>query len=224
MAKDYSINAANKKFQLLYDGDHAVIRSNMDLYLDPADGGMASGKIIPVTTMEFPDFIGDKIRFYDTSYKISVSPYTLNITSDKNIKFHSDTASDLMIIAGDEGDVTAKRDLIANRDIKSGGVYKFKTDTTGDKIYLWGTIYKISISASSVDFYSDQSFKWHSDTRSNAMTLNADTGRLTLSGPLKLAVYTSFPTGETGDLIYYDSSDDAQDGAYVKVSSGWQKL
>lgn len=225
MAQEYSVFTDNKKYRLLYDGDHAIIRSNMDLYLDPTDDGAADGKIVPVTMMEFPDFLGDKIRFYDTSYKIGVSPYTLDITSDQDIRFHSDTVPDLMIIAGDDGDVIARQDIIANRDFKSGGVYRFVTDSTGDKIYLWGTTYKIGISSSTVDFYSDQSFKWHSDTHSNAMALNADTGRLTLSGPLKLPVYTSLPTGETGDLIYYDSSsDNTQDGAYVKTSAGWQKL
>ncbi len=223
-AATFVLNHNAGLFHIFGDGSKFVIRSNTDMQLDPTSGGTSSGKIIPATMMEFADFLGDKIRFYSHSYSIGVSPFDLDITSDQNIKFHSDTVPDLMVILGDDGDVQIKRDIQAGRDVISTGLFKFAQDSTGDKLRLFGTLYRLAISASTMDFYSDANFAWHSDTQSNSMLLNGDTGRLTLSGPLKLPVYNSLPGGEVGDLIYFDhTSDDNQDGAYIRCSSGWQK-
>ncbi len=98
-------------FFIRRDGGRALLRSNLDLYLDPTNNGTAGAVIVPTTRMEFPDFLGDKIRFYSHAYKIGVSAFDLDITSDRNIKFHSDSVEDLMTIEGDAGDVTVKNNL-----------------------------------------------------------------------------------------------------------------
>jgi hypothetical protein len=217
-AATFDLNHDVGLFHIFCDGSKFVIQSNLDIKLDPTNEGLAHGKIIPATMIEFVDFLGDKIRFYSHSYSIGVSPYDLDITSDQNIKFHSDTVPDLMVIQGDEGDVQVKRDVI------SGGVFKFSQDSAGDKLRLFGTLYRLAISSSTMDFYSDQNFAWHSDTQEDAMLLNGDTGRLTLSGPLKLPVYDALPSGEVGDLIYFDhASDNNQDGAYIRCATDWRK-
>lgn len=212
-------------FIMSLEGPKASIRTNRDLYLDPTNNGTANAVIVPVTMMEFPDFVGDKIRFFSHSYKIGVSALDLDLTSDRNIKFHSDTSEDLMKILGDEGDVVVKRDITSGRDTVSSGVFKFTANSEGDKLLLFGTLYRIAVSASDLDFYSDENFKWHSDTQNDVMTLNSASGRLSLTGPLKMPVYTSFPTAALGDLIYFDhTSNDSLDGAYVNTASGWVQL
>jgi len=219
ISSDYAV------IQLLQEGPHAVLRSNLDLYLDPTNDGKAGAVIVPATLMEFPDFLGDKIHFFSHSYKIGVSQYDLDITSDRNIKFHSDTVPDLMIIAGDAGDVSAKRDFISGRDMVAGNVFTFSDETEGDKLLLYGTIYRLNISPYTFNFYSDRHFKWHSDGHDNAMTLDADTGKLTLTGSLKLPVVSSLPSGAMGELLYYNIPNDATaSGAYVYSASGWVKL
>lgn len=212
-------------FDLYRDGDVVVIRSNRDIQIDPTNKGTSGAKIIPATTMEFPDFLGDKIRFYSHSYKIGVSPNDLDIMSDRNIKFHSDTVDDLMTILGDQGDVHVKEDLLAGRDVKAGNVFAFVEDSVGDKLLLYGTLYRLAVSDYTLDFYSDQYFKWHSDEHSDAMTLDADTGTLTLSGALQLKVYSSLPSGAVGQLIYLDHpTNDSLDGAYIHGATEWRKL
>ena len=212
-------------FRLFNDGTHSRIQTNQDIYLDPTDGGTAGGKIVPATTMEFPDFLGDKIRFFSHAYSIGVSAFDLDITSDKNIKFHSDTVPDLMTILGDNGDVAIKRDLTIGRNFKVGGAYMFASDTEGDKLYLFGNLYKVSVSPSSLDTYSDRYFKWHVDSASNVLVLDGNSGRLQLSGPLKLPVYTTLPaSGSVGDVIYYDDQeDDRLDGMYFWNALAWAK-
>ncbi len=225
VASTFQALADYANFKVFVDGPHAVIRSNLDLYLDPTDNGTAGAVIVPCTLMECPDYWGDKIRFYSHLYKIGVSPNDLDLTSDLNIKFHSDTVEDLMIIAGNVGDASAKRDLLAGRNVVSGNLFSFINNSEGDKIHLYGSLYKIGISAYTMDFQSDQLFAWHSDEHENAMTLDADTGALTITGPLKLPVFTSLPGGYVGQLIYFDhTTDNNQDGAYIYTSAGWQKL
>lgn len=223
-AMTFNASAGTSLFWITADEEKASIRSNTNLYLDPTNNGTAGAVIVPVTKMEFPDFMGDKIRFFSHSYAIGISPLDLDITSDRNIKFHSDTSEDLMTILGDEGDVVVKRNITSGRDVISSNVYKFSPDSEGDKLLLFGTLYRIAVSAEDIDFYSDKNFKFHSDTNTDAMILNADTGRLSLSGPLKLPVHTTLPAGSLGDLIYYDHpSNDSMDGVYVFTSFGWQK-
>lgn len=182
-ATDIHIN----HLQLTTDDTLAIIRSNRDLYLDPTDNGTADGKIVMATTMIFPESLGDKIHFWSHSYSIGISPFDLDITSDRNIKFHSDTSPDLMVIWGDVGDVQTKRDFLAGRNIYSSGVYKFVTDSTGDKYLLYGTLYRLAISPDTFDSYSDRYFKWHSDSNASAMTLNADSGDLSIEGAFTAA-------------------------------------
>lgn len=222
-ASTLALAAPGEVFQIFKQGATAVIRSNVDLYLDPTANGTAGAKIIPVTVMEFPDFLGDKIRFYSHAYSIGVSPYDLDITSDRNIKFHSDTVPDLMVILGDQGDVQARRDLQAGRDVISGGIFKFASDSEGDKLRLYGTLYRLAVSSGTLDFYSDTHFKWPTDSHTNAMQLNGDTGRLSLTGPLKLPIYSTLPAGETGDMAYLDHSDNSLDGAYIRCATEWKK-
>ncbi|MBZ0258255.1 hypothetical protein K8I31_19470 [bacterium] len=123
-------------FYIRRDGGHALLRSNLDLYLDPTNNGTAGAVIVPVTLMEFPDFIGDKIRFYSTAYKIGVSAYDLDLTSDRNIKFHSDTAEDLMVIAGDAGDVTVKNNLTLGGLLQLHVFTSMPTGVAGQVIYF----------------------------------------------------------------------------------------
>ncbi|MFB3787400.1 MAG: hypothetical protein ACE15F_13630 [bacterium] len=224
-AQTLAIVTKTGTFHISQDGPNLVLRSNVDLVLDPSDNGRAGAVIVPATMMEFPDFLGDKIRFFSHSYKIGISPFDLDITSDRNIKFHSDTVPDLMQILGDEGNVEIKQDLKSGRDMISGRVFKFAEDEPGDKMLLYDTLYKLAVSPDTFDFYSDWMFAWHSDTLSNALTLDAETGRLTLAGPLQLPVYGTLPDGNVGELIYFDHpADDNQDGAYIYTSTGWQKL
>ncbi len=212
-------------FQIVKEGSKAILRSNLDLYLDPTANGTAGAKIVPATVMEFPDFLGDKIRFFSHSYSIGISPYDLDITSDRNIKFHSDTMPDLMVILGDQGDVQTRRDLQSGRNLVAGGIIQFVTDSEGDKLRLYGTLYRVAISNHSFDFYSDNLFTWHTDTHSSAMQLQGDTGRLLLSGPLGFPVYTTLPSGNVGDVIYFDDSeDDRMDGLYLYLPSEWRKV
>lgn len=221
----FDLSKGSSIFYLATDEPQAGIRSNVDLYLDPTNNGTANAVIVPATLMEFPDFLGPKIHFFNHLYKIGVSAFDLDITSDRNIKFHSDGSEDLMVISGDDGDVSSKRDMTSGRDIISSGVFKFSSDSEGDKIRLFGTLYRMAVSALDLDFYSDENFKWHSDTKTDAMTLDATTGKLTLTGPLKLPIYTSLPVGNVGELIYFDhTSNDSLDGAYVYTSAGWQQL
>ncbi len=224
-AKVFHLQTEDGVFCLMEELPNAVIRSNHDLVLDPTNNGTASAVIVPTTTIRFLSEVGDKIQFYSHSFKIGVSPFDLDITSDRNIKFHSDTVEDLMVIEGDQGDVLAKQDMKATRDLRAGNVIGFTQDTLGDKVVLYGTVYKLSISANTMDFHSDREFAWHSDSASDAMHLNADTGVLSLTGPLQLPVYTSLPGGAAGHLIYFDHpTDDNQDGAYVYTGTGWQQL
>lgn len=123
-------------FYIRRDGGHALLRSNLDLYLDPTNNGTAGAVIVPVTLMEFPDFVGDKIRFYSTAYKIGVSAYDLDLTSDRNIKFHSDTAEDLMVIAGDAGDVTVKNNLTLGGLLQLHVFTSLPTGAAGQVIYF----------------------------------------------------------------------------------------
>ncbi|MEW6233970.1 MAG: hypothetical protein AB1656_01155 [Candidatus Omnitrophota bacterium] len=212
-------------FDLYRDGDVVVIRSNRDIQIDPTNKGTSGAKIVPATTMEFPDFLGDKIRFYSHAYKIGVSPNDLDITSDRNIRFHSDTVDDLMTILGDQGDVQVKEDLLAGRDVKAGNVFAFVEDSIGDKVLLYGTLYRLAVSDYTLDFYSDQYFQWHSDEHSGAMTLDADTGTLALSGALQLKVCSSLPSGAVGQFIYLDHpTNDSLDGAYIHGATEWRKL
>lgn len=212
-------------FRLSVDGAFSAIRSNKDLLLDPTNQGTAGARIVPATVIQFLEFMGDKIRFFGHAYSIGVSPYAIDITSDKHIKFHSDTAPNLMTVWGDEGDVDIKRHLTAGGDISAGGTFTFRDDVTGDKLILYGAQYKLGISEDTLDFFSDRDFAWHGDGASDRMRFNADTGRLTLTGPLKLPVYSTLPGGEPGDLIFYDhQTDNNQDGVYVYTASGWQKL
>ncbi|MBI1389273.1 MAG: hypothetical protein GC154_12580 [bacterium] len=123
-------------FTILRDGPLSVLRSDRDIYIDPTNDGVAGGQIIPATVMKFPEALGDKIRFYSTSYKIGVSPFDLDITSDRNIRFHSDTVEDLMVIAGDEGDVTVKNNLTVGNLLQLKVVNALPSAGVGQIIYL----------------------------------------------------------------------------------------
>ncbi len=162
----------NNVADMSLQGDSFRIESQFDIRLAPT----GTAKITAATLMEFDDFLGDKIRFYSHSYSIGVSAFDLDITSDRNIKFHSDTVPDLVQIIGDIGD------LIVKHDVESGGVYKFSADTTGDKLLLYSTLYRLAVSSNTFDAYSDWYFKWHSDSNSDAMILDANTGNLTIEG------------------------------------------
>lgn len=122
-------------FFIRRDGGHALLRSNLDLYLDPTNNGTAGAVIVPTTRMEFPDFLGDKIRFYSHAYKIGVSAFDLDITSDRNIKFHSDTVEDLMTIAGDAGDVSVKNNLTVGGALQLHVFTSLPAGAAGQVIY-----------------------------------------------------------------------------------------
>ncbi len=93
-------------FRIYHDGDHAKIYAARDIHIDPTYGGLVSAVIVSMATIEFADYLGDKIRFYSDSYAIGVSPYDLDIRSDRNIRFHSDTNQDAAVIDGDTGKLT----------------------------------------------------------------------------------------------------------------------
>lgn len=206
-------------FVIHQEDNRAALRSDVDLVLDPTNNGAANAVIVPATLMEFPDFLGPKIHFYSHSYKIGVSPFTLDIVSDRDIRFHSDTVPDLVAIEGDEGDVTIRRHL----DV--GGALEFAPAAEGDKVRYFGTLYRVSVSPETLDWHTDRHFRWHGGSAPSAMALDTGSGRLELSGPLRMPVQSSLPGGEIGDLIYYDHpTDDNQDGAYVYTAAGWKPL
>jgi len=158
-AATFEIESDQSRFYLKEEPPYAIIRSKRDLLLDPTFDGLTGGVIVPATLVRFQPELGDKIEFYNSAYKIGVSPFDLDITSDRNIKFHSDTVEDLVVISGDQGDMTVREDISAGEDIRAGNAFAFTHDSTGDKILLFGTAYKIGISANAVDFYSDRDFK-----------------------------------------------------------------
>lgn len=120
---------------LVSDGPYFALRSNLDLFLDPTNNGTAGAVIVPTTMMRFPDFLGDKISFYSHSYRIGISPFDLDLTSDRNIKFHSDTVEDLMVIEGDAGDVTIKRNLSIGGPLQLHVVTSLPSGATGQMLY-----------------------------------------------------------------------------------------
>ena len=90
-------------FQIYHDGDYAKFLAARDIYIDPTWGGLVDAIIVPCAPMAFPDDLGDKMTFYSDSYAIGVSPFDLDIRSDQNIKFHSDTNEDAAVLNGDTG-------------------------------------------------------------------------------------------------------------------------
>jgi hypothetical protein len=224
-AATWWVTSGAGRFYLEQDGARAALRSNIDLLLDPTDRGTAGAFIIAATTIKFPDVTGDKFHLFSNAYRIGVSPFNLDITSDRNIRFHSDTTPDLMVIEGDQGNVLVRQQLSAGGDIHSEGVFSSSESQLGDKLRLHGPLYRFAISPGSLDGYSDQYFRWHSDTLAEAMKLDAAAGKLTLKGALKLPVYTTLPAGSIGEIVYFDhATDNSQDGIYVHNGSGWQKL
>lgn len=211
------IGTTDECFRLYYDGDHVRLVSYRDIYIDPTDSGRVSAYIVPMATMQFEDVLGDKIQFYSHSYAIAVSPFDLDIRSDMNIKFHSDTVEDLFQILGDDGDVIAKRHITAGGEIYATTSFRFVDQQPGDKIYLYYPMYKLSISPSDLDFYSDQYFKFHSDTNEDSMILDADTGTLTTQG--ELGIRTADPRAALdvhGNANFSDSSTQSgQDALFV---------
>ena len=138
-----SINAAS--FTLLLDEGVLVLekdgpvfrlRSNLDLYLDPTNKGTAGGFIVPMAVIRFPDEAGDKITFYSHSYKIGVSPFTLDFTSDRDFRFHTDDTPDLMIILGESGDVVVKGSLSLGGPLQLQVVDSLPDGALGQMLYL----------------------------------------------------------------------------------------
>lgn len=123
-------------FYIRRDGGLSVIRSNLNIVLDPTNQGQTSGVIVPAAMMEFDDFLGDKIRFYSHSFKIGVSPLDLDITSDQNIRFHSDETDDLMVIEGEAGDVTVKNNLTVGGLLQLQVVDALPAGVLGQLVYL----------------------------------------------------------------------------------------
>ncbi|MGI6454920.1 MAG: hypothetical protein ACOX5R_04785 [bacterium] len=224
-AASLQLESDTNVFYLRQEGPLAIIRSNGDLLLDPTSQGTANAHIRAATVIKFPEYLGDRLVFYSDAYKIGVSPFNLDITSDRNIRFHSDTVPDLMVIEGDQGNVTVKQDITSGGNISADGVFSFTQDTFGNRIELFGEEYRIGVSSETLEFHSDRYFKWQADDTLPATTLDTDTGRLSLAGALKLSIHSSLPEGTLGDLIYLDHpSDDSQDGAYIYTGSGWVKL
>ena len=180
------IGTTDEYFRLYFDGDHARFVSQRDIYIDPTDSGRVTAFIVPCATIQFLDVLGDKIRFYSNSFKIAVSPFDLDIVSDRNIKFHSDTVEDLFQILGDEGHVIAKHNITAGGNIYATTSFRFVEEQPGDKIYLYYPLYKISVSPSDLDLYTDRYIKFHSDSNEDAIVLDADTGEL-FAGQIRVA-------------------------------------
>ena len=172
------------------DQEALVLGANgYDIRIDPnailPDASPCAAIIQFATTVGFDDVLGDKINLWSHSYKLGVSSFDLDITSDRNIKFHSDTVDDLFQILGDEGNLIAKHNITAGGEIYTATAYRFIEQQPGDKMYLYYPMYKFAISANDLDVYSDRYIKFHSDSNEDGAMLDADSGDLTLEGKLK---------------------------------------
>lgn len=201
---DSSVGALVARFYL---DNSFILSSPYDIRLAPIGGA----KIELATVVEFDDFLGDKIRFYSHAYSIGVSAFDLDITSDRNIKFHSDTVPDLVQIIGDAGN------LIVKNDIEVGSTYKFSSDSTGDKMYWYSVLYKTYIDTNILGQQSDRYFYWGSDTNTDAMILDGDTGNLFLDG-----IVTGNGSGLTNlNVSWSDLSGSPQDVITLQEPLYW---
>ncbi len=189
-----------------------ITTNGYDIRIDPNYGvspeAPATAFIQLGTTVGFDDVLGDKITFWSHSYKIGLSPFDLDVTSDRNIKFHSDTAEDLFQILGDEGDIVAKNNVTAGANVYAVTAFRFVEQQPGDKIYLYYPNYKISISPNDLDVFSDRYIRFHSDTNEDAMVLDADPGDLTVEGRMKApsAVFGATDDPPAGYSLVADSA------------------
>lgn len=135
-ASSYSLLKDEGVFAIEKDGPVHRLRSNLDLYLDPTNKGTAAGVIVPTTTIRFPDAVGDKITFYSHSYKVGVSPFTLDFTSDRDFRFHTDETPDLLIIQGEAGNVIIKGSLSIGGPMQLQVVTALPSGALGQLIYL----------------------------------------------------------------------------------------
>lgn len=173
------------RLKIYHDAGVTRLETPYDLRLAPTGGA----KITAATLIEFDDFLGDKIRFYSHAYSVGVSAYNLDFKSDRDFRFSSDTVSDLFRIY-ETGNVVAKSDVYA------GAAFRFSNMSVGDKAYWFGNLYKTYIAANTLGQQSDRYFYWGSDSNTDAMILDGDTGNLWLDG-----IITGNGSGLT-DLVY----------------------
>ncbi|MFH1742141.1 MAG: hypothetical protein ABIH23_24320 [bacterium] len=102
------------------DGDQEVVwfgSNGFDIRIDPnyllPEEAEHTAHIRLATAVEFDDILGDKITFWSHCYKVGVSSYDLDFTSDRNFKFHSDTVENLFQILGDEGNAVSRNNITA---------------------------------------------------------------------------------------------------------------
>jgi len=205
------------KVTMYESGGDGYVSTAGDLYLDP-DG---SDVFLSDAALRFtPDAYGDKVYLHGANYKIGVSENDIDYTSDLNHRFHSDTLSDLLVIDGTEGDVTVKDDIIGGGDVTANGQFQFGADTYDDKIYLYGSVYKIAVSYEDVDYYSDRWHKFHSNENTDAFKIDALSGEVIAEAT---GYFTGIDLQSTGRLRGLQSpvfSDEAATKAYVDGAAG----
>jgi len=105
----------------------AKIQSQDNLRLEP----LANAIISMATVVEFDDYIGDRLRFYSTAYKIGISSFDLDYTSDLWHKWHSDTNDDAMRLNGDTGDLYIEGSFYGDGSNLTGISFAY-TELTGN--------------------------------------------------------------------------------------------
>jgi len=217
MAATFVVNGSDTAARIFLADDLQeklwITTNGYDIRIDPNEGvspeAPATAFIQFGTTVRFDDTVGDKIRLWSHSYKIGVSPFDLDITSDRNIKFHSDTVEDLFQILGDEGDIVVKNNVISGADVYAVTAFRFIEQQPGDKIYLYYPNYKVSVSPNDLDMFSDRYIKFHSDTNEEAMVLDADVGDLSLEGRIK------------APIAVFGATDDPPEGYSLVADNAW---
>lgn len=161
-------------FTIGKEGDLNVLRGNQDIVIDPTNNGSAAGVIVPATMMKFPDFLGDKIRFFSHSYALSLDPFTLVYRSDRNHRWDSDTVPNLMFL-DESGNLTVAGTINGHYDL-----VRF-TPLLGDKIQLYEDLYAIGIDDYRMFFRSDADYEWRNWASDTVMYLD-EWGNLTIPG------------------------------------------
>ncbi|MGC9330063.1 MAG: hypothetical protein ACP5I1_20675, partial [Candidatus Hinthialibacter sp.] len=202
---DLRVGSETEGFRFTTEGESDAIETQKDLLLQPAAGA----KIIPATMMEFPDDVGDKIRFFSHAYAIGISPFDLDYRSDLYHKWHSDTNEDAMILNGDTGDLTIGGD--------------FHLDT-GD---FYGP------SGSTLNFLSQHgAFEWGTPSDTDIVRLDAGSKILYLDSDISMTGHnlnisggwigcTSDVTITSGGITVHDdiSSSNGSVGCYGNITS-----
>jgi len=142
---------------------------------------MTAGNNVQFSTfIGFTSSTGKKIDYYNSAYRTDVEAFTLAQISDRNFTWSNDEGVELFR-AEESGTL-----LTSNGTIRATTNFSFVNDSVGDKLLLYDTTYKLSISANDLDYYSDDNHKWHNSGLTDAMTLD-NAGDLTIKGDFSVS-------------------------------------